>query len=62
MNKAIVDIDIAVNKINNGKGTLGLLLNDNKLYMEVEKAARDLNLLLEDIRANPKRYVKVSVF
>jgi phospholipid/cholesterol/gamma-HCH transport system substrate-binding protein len=62
VNKAIVDIDIAVNKINNGKGTLGLLLNDNKLYMEVEKAARDLNLLLEDIRANPKRYVKVSVF
>jgi phospholipid/cholesterol/gamma-HCH transport system substrate-binding protein len=62
VNKAIVDIDIAVNKINNGKGTLGLLLNDDKLYKEVEKAAHDLNLLLEDIRANPKRYVKVSVF
>ena len=62
VNKAIVDIDIAVNKINNGKGTLGLLLNDDKLYSEVEKAARDLNLLLEDIRTNPKKYVKVSVF
>jgi phospholipid/cholesterol/gamma-HCH transport system substrate-binding protein len=62
VNKAVQDIDIAVNKINNGTGTLGLLLNDDKLYKEVEKAARDLNLLLEDIRANPKKYVKVSVF
>jgi phospholipid/cholesterol/gamma-HCH transport system substrate-binding protein len=62
INKAVQDIDIAVNKINNGNGTLGLLLNDDKLYKEVEKAARDLNLLLEDIRANPKKYVNVSVF
>jgi phospholipid/cholesterol/gamma-HCH transport system substrate-binding protein len=62
VNKAITDIDIAVDKINNGKGTLGLLLNDDKLYKEVEKAASDLNILLEDIKANPKRYVKVSVF
>ncbi|MCX6247810.1 MAG: MlaD family protein [Bacteroidetes bacterium] len=62
VNKAILDIDIAVNKINNGQGTLGLLLNDDKLYKEVEKAAHDLNLLLEDIKANPDRYVKVKVF
>jgi phospholipid/cholesterol/gamma-HCH transport system substrate-binding protein len=62
VHKAVADIDIAVNKINNGQGTLGLLLNDDKLYKEVEKAARDLNLLLEDIKANPQRYVKVSVF
>ena len=62
INKAVQDIDLAVNKINNGKGTLSLLLNDEKLYNEVEKAARDLNLLLEDIKANPKKYLKVSVF
>jgi len=62
LNKAITDIDLTINKINNGKGTLGLLLNDDKLYKEVEKAATDLNLLLEDIKANPKKYVKVSVF
>jgi phospholipid/cholesterol/gamma-HCH transport system substrate-binding protein len=62
IHKAVTDIDSAVNKINSGKGTLGLLLNDQKLYNEVEKAARDLNLLLEDIKANPKKYVKVSVF
>ena len=62
VNKAILDIDIAVNKINSGQGSLGLLLNDDKLYKEAQKAATDLNLLLEDIKANPKRYLKVSVF
>jgi phospholipid/cholesterol/gamma-HCH transport system substrate-binding protein len=51
-----------VNKINSGQGSLGLLLNDDKLYKEAQKAATDLNLLLEDIKANPKRYLKVSVF
>jgi phospholipid/cholesterol/gamma-HCH transport system substrate-binding protein len=62
VNKAVADIDLAVTRINSGQGSLGLLLNDEKLYKEVEKAARDLNLLLEDIKANPKKYVKVSVF
>ena len=62
INRAVKDIDVAITRINNGKGTLGLLLNDDNLYKEVEKAASDLNLLLEDIKANPKKYVKVSVF
>lgn len=62
VNKAITDIDIAVSKINSGQGSLGLLLNDDKLYKETQKAATDLNLLLEDIKANPKRYLQVKVF
>jgi phospholipid/cholesterol/gamma-HCH transport system substrate-binding protein len=62
VNKAISDIDGAVNKINSGKGSIGLLLNDDKLYNEAQKAATDLNQLLEDIKANPKRYLKFSVF
>jgi phospholipid/cholesterol/gamma-HCH transport system substrate-binding protein len=61
-NEAIGSLNIALQKINQGKGTVGLLLNDDKLYRELEKAARDLNLLIEDIKANPKKYVKVSVF
>ena len=35
---------------------------EDKINKEVEKAARDLNLLLEDIKKNPSKYVKVSVF
>jgi phospholipid/cholesterol/gamma-HCH transport system substrate-binding protein len=62
VNVALLDLNTILDKINKGQGTLGLLINDNRLYEEVQKAARDLNLLLEDIKANPKKYVKVSVF
>jgi phospholipid/cholesterol/gamma-HCH transport system substrate-binding protein len=62
VDKTISDLDLAIAKINKGEGSMGLLLNDKKLYDEVTKAAKDLNLLLEDIKANPSKYVKVSVF
>ncbi len=62
VNKAVTDLDSVLLKINNGEGSIGQLLNNEQLYKEVEKAARDLNLLLEDIKANPAKYVKVSVF
>ena len=39
-----------------------MLVNDDSLYLELEKSSRDLNLLLEDIRLNPKKYLKFSVF
>ena len=62
VNKAITDLDSILLKINKGEGSVGQLLNNEQLYKEVEKAARDLNLLLEDVKQNPGRYVKVSVF
>jgi phospholipid/cholesterol/gamma-HCH transport system substrate-binding protein len=62
INRTLADLESVIAKINRGEGSVGLLVNDQKLYIEVEKAARDLNLLLEDIKANPKKYVKVSVF
>jgi phospholipid/cholesterol/gamma-HCH transport system substrate-binding protein len=62
VNKAVSDLDSILVKINKGEGSVGQLINNQQLYQEVEKAARDLNLLLEDIKANPGRYVKVSVF
>jgi phospholipid/cholesterol/gamma-HCH transport system substrate-binding protein len=62
VNTALQDINLVLAKINNGQGSIGLLLNDKNLYNEVAKAAKDLNLLLEDIKANPSKYIKVSVF
>lgn len=62
VDRTISDLNVVIGKINKGEGSVGLLLNDKKLYDEVTKAAKDLNLLLEDIRANPSKYVKVSVF
>ena len=47
-------------KINNGQGTMGLLLNDDKLYNELSMAAIDLNMLLLDMRLNPGKYVPLK--
>jgi len=49
-------------KINTGQGSLGLLLNDKQLYNNLNKSAADLDSLVIDLKANPKRYVHFSVF
>ncbi|HRY33093.1 MAG TPA: MlaD family protein [Bacteroidales bacterium] len=49
-------------KIKQGEGSLGLLLNNDGLYRELEKSSKDLNLLLEDMRLHPDRYIHFSVF
>jgi phospholipid/cholesterol/gamma-HCH transport system substrate-binding protein len=51
-----------VAKANSKDGSLGLLLNDPKLYKNLESTTYKLNILLDDFRTNPKRYVNVSVF
>ncbi|NIN73561.1 MAG: MCE family protein [Gemmatimonadetes bacterium] len=49
-------------KIDRGEGTLGLLVNDPGLYEDLRAAAQNAALLARDIRENPARYLKVSVF
>lgn len=49
-------------KINKGEGTMGMLVNNDSLYRNLNSAARDLDLLLEDLREHPGRYVHISVF
>jgi phospholipid/cholesterol/gamma-HCH transport system substrate-binding protein len=52
----------AINKVNSSDGSLGLLLNDKRLYLNLENTSRSLNILMDDLRMHPKRYVSVSVF
>jgi phospholipid/cholesterol/gamma-HCH transport system substrate-binding protein len=61
-NTAISNFSEITAKINNGEGSLGLLINNDTLYNQLEKSSKDLDLLLEDLRLNPQRYVQVSVF
>jgi len=49
-------------KANSKDGSIGLLLNDPKLYRNLESTTYKLNILLDDFRTHPKRYVNVSVF
>lgn len=45
-----------------GEGTLGQLLNDKQMYANLTAASANLSALLEDLKANPARYVHLSVF
>lgn len=62
LERSINNLTVTTDKIKDGKGSLGLLLNDDKLYNELEQSSQQLDLLLEDIRLHPKRYVHFSVF
>jgi phospholipid/cholesterol/gamma-HCH transport system substrate-binding protein len=62
LNKVVGDVSMIVDKINKGDGTIGMLINDEALYNDLQRSAEQLNLLLEDIRLNPRRYVRFSIF
>ncbi len=60
--KTFVELNKTLATINDGSGSLGKLMNDKKLYDNLEKTSKNMSLLLQDLRLNPKRYVNVSVF
>lgn len=61
-NAALAEVEEITRKINSGEGSLGLLINDPALYKRLEDAGKNLDLLMEDIRVNPERYIHFSVF
>ncbi len=69
MSQAVDNIALAseslhslMSNLENGEGTAGRLLNDDSLYLNLNKSAEDLDKLLIDLRENPKRYVHFSLF
>ncbi len=62
LNAAVENFKKGSEKINSTDGSLGLLLNDKKLYNNLESTTNKINILLDDIRVHPKRYVNISVF
>ena len=48
--------------LNSPHGTMGMLLNDAKLYENITATMRDVDSLLIDFKAHPRRYINVSVF
>ncbi|MFS4492277.1 MlaD family protein [Maribacter sp. 2308TA10-17] len=62
LESTVSNLNSLIGKIENGDGTLGKLMKDEALYTNLNSASRELDLLLQDFRLNPKRYVNVSVF
>ena len=60
--QAIGNFNEMSKKINAGEGTIGQLLNDKRMYDNLEAATGELEQLLRDIKLNPKRYIHFSVF
>nr|WP_314289143.1 MlaD family protein [uncultured Capnocytophaga sp.] len=69
LDKVVADAQKTLNNLNSlladiegGKGTIGKLMKDEALYRDLDKSAKQLELLLQDFRLNPKRYVHFSLF
>jgi phospholipid/cholesterol/gamma-HCH transport system substrate-binding protein len=62
LQSTVNQLNDAVYKINHNNGSLGLLMNDKQLYTNLSNTALALEILIDDIKVHPKRYVNVSVF
>ena len=61
--KAAIDkVNTLIDKAGSKDGSLGLLMTDKALYNNLINTVRSANILLDDIRTHPKRYVSISVF
>lgn len=62
LESVVSKLDTALNALNDSTGSAGKLINDPELYDSLNEASANLSALLEDLKANPKRYVHFSLF
>ncbi|WP_161890393.1 MlaD family protein [Pontibacter russatus] len=60
-NDAVAELEAAATKLNSGQGSLGMLMNDEALYENLNRSTAALEALLRDVQAYPKRYVQFSL-
>lgn len=60
--RVLLGADTLMTRIVAGEGTMGRLVSDSTLYVETSLAIAELRALLTDIRENPRKYFKFSVF
>ena len=60
--RVLVQADSLVTQMRSGNGTMGLLATDSTLYRETTETVIQFRELLTDIQANPRKYLKISVF
>jgi phospholipid/cholesterol/gamma-HCH transport system substrate-binding protein len=62
LEKTLANVDKMMGDMQAGKGTMGKLMKDDAMYNNFTKTSKELELLLQDLRLNPTRYVNVSLF
>jgi phospholipid/cholesterol/gamma-HCH transport system substrate-binding protein len=62
--RALSKVDTLAQHLVAGEGTAGKMLSDDELYSNLVRTSRQLQLLMQDLRLNPKRYntVKLKLF
>ncbi len=59
--KTLEQTALLMDKVNRGEGSLGQLATNDSLYNNLSSSSKNLDELLKDFKANPKKYLKVSV-
>ena len=59
---AVAQLNAVLASVNDKNGSVGKLISDDELYNNLNQASDNLSVLLEDLKANPGRYINVSVF
>ena len=62
LNSTVSNFNLALNKINNGNGSVSKLLENDAIFNNLEKATSELEALINDIKVNPNRYIHFSIF
>lgn len=62
LEKTLASVDKLMADMEQGKGTMGKLMKDEEMYNNFASASKELELLLQDLRLHPTRYVNVSLF
>jgi phospholipid/cholesterol/gamma-HCH transport system substrate-binding protein len=62
LTEPLLRLQTTLGKLQTTDNSLGALLNDKKMYDNLTKSTESLNVLLNDVRINPKRYINIAVF
>lgn len=62
LNETLEKVHTVMKGLESGNGSMGKLLKDDALYTNMSKTSKELELLLQDVRLYPTRYVNVSLF
>ena len=62
LEKTLANVNSLLGNIENGEGTIGKLMTDDQMYVNLENASKELEELLREFKEHPKRFVHFSLF